>query len=135
MHTLRTITITIAAALLLVAAPHARAQSQDDLALMQTFLAIMTDYFEIIESTYDIASDPEKAAILQMQKIQEVYEERGEKARSVDVLREVLDTSKNTTIRNAAYMLLGDTLKETGRADEALDYLRRGLDENIKAAQ
>ena len=135
MLTFRTITISITAAVLLAVAPGARAQSQDDLELMQTFLNIMTDYFEIIESTYDVSSNPEKAAIMQMQKIQEVYEERGEKARSVDVLKKVLDDSDNVTIRNAAYMLLGDTLKESGRADEALQYLRRGLDENIKAAQ
>ena len=135
MRTARTLSITIIAAMLFIAAPQARAQTQDDLVLMQTFLEIMTDYFQIIESTYDVSADPEKAAILQMMKIQEVYEERGEKARSVDVLKGELDDSRNPTIRNAAYMLLGDTLKETGRADEALEYLRRGLDENIKATQ
>ena len=102
---------------------------------MQTFLNIMTDYFEIIRSTHDIASNPERAAIMQMQKIQEVYEERGEKARSVEVLQDVLEDSNNPTIRNAAFMMLGDTLKETGRADEALEFLRRGLDENIRAAE
>jgi len=135
MRTFRTLTISITAAMLLVAAPGVQAQSQDDLKLMQTFLSIMNDYFDIIESTYDISSNPEKSAIMQMQKIQEVYEERGEKARSAEVLRQVLKDSNNTTIRNAAYMLLGDTLKETGRADEALELLRRGLNENIEAAQ
>lgn len=135
MRTFRTLTISMLAVVLLAAAPGARAQSQDDLQLMQTFLAIMTDYFEIIEATNDVASDPEKAAIMQMMKIQEVYEERGEKARSTEVLKQVLEDSNNTTIRNAAYMLLGDTLKETGRADEALEFLRRGLEENIKSAQ
>lgn len=135
MHLFRLSTLGLCLAALLAVAPSAKAQSQEDLALMQTFLAIMTDYFDIIESTYDVASHPEKAAIMQMQKIQEVYEERGEKARSAEVLRQVLEDSSNTTIRNAAYMLLGDTLKETGRADEALQFLRQGLDENIKAAQ
>ena len=135
MSTFKTLAISVTAALLLAAAPGARAQSPEDLQLMQTFLNIMTDYFEIIESTYEISSDPEKAAILQMQKIQEVYEERGEKARSADVLKDVLEQSNNATIRNAAYMLLGDTLKETGRADEALELLRQGLNENIEAAQ
>ncbi len=129
------IATTVLVTMLFIAAPQARAQSQDDLALMQTFLAIMTDYFEIIESTHDVASNPEKAAILQMMKIQEVYEARGEKARSTEILKQTLEDTNNTTIRNAAYMLLGDTLKETGRVDEALEYLRRGLDENIKAAQ
>ncbi len=135
MSTFKTLAISITATLLLATAPGARAQSPEDLQLMQTFLNIMTDYFEIIESTYEISSDPEKAAILQMQKIQEVYEERGEKARSADVLKDVLEQSSNATIRNAAYMLLGDTLKETGRADEALELLRQGLNENIEAAQ
>ena len=135
MSRLKTVTIGIVATVMLAVTPHARAQSPDDLALMQTFLQIMTDYFSIIESTHVINSDSEKAAILQMMKIQEVYEERGEKARSVDVLREVLNESRNPTIRNAAYMMLGDTLKETGRADEALDLLRQGLDENIRATQ
>ena len=135
MRTFRNITISITAAMLLVAAPGAHAQDQKNLELMQTFLSIMTDYFELIESTHDIASDPEKAAIMQMQKIQEVYEQRGEKARSTDVLKQVLQDSDNTTIRNAAYMLLGDTLKETGRADEAIELLRQGLNENIAAAK
>lgn len=135
MCTFRKIIISITAAMLMVAAPAANAQDLDDLELMQTFLSIMTDYFEIIESTYDISSNPEKAAIMQMQKIQEVYEQRGEKARSTDVLKQVLEDSDNTTIRNAAYMLLGDTLKDTGRADEAIQLLRQGLTENIEAAQ
>ena len=135
MRTFRKITISITAAMLFVAAPGAYAQEQENLELMQTFLSIMTDYFEIIEATHDISSDPEKAAIMQMQKIQEVYEQRGEKARSTDVLKQVLEDSDNTTIRNAAYMLLGDTLKDTGRADEAIELLRQGLNENIAAAK
>ncbi len=135
MRTFRKFTIGFTAAMLFIAAPGAHAQEQRDLELMQTFLSIMADYFKIIESTYDISSNPEKAAIMQMQKIQEVYDERGEKARSADVLKQVLEDSNNTTIRNAAYMLLGDTLKDTGRADEALLLLQQGLDENIAAAQ
>ena len=135
MRTFKTLIVGITASIVLFSAPHARAQSIDDLELMQTFLAIMTDYFEIIEATHQVASDPERSAIMQMQKIQEVYEERGNKAQSVAVLEKVLNDSNNQTIRNAAYMLLGDTLKEVGRADDALDYLQRGLDENIRAAE
>jgi tetratricopeptide (TPR) repeat protein len=133
MRTFRKITISVTAVMLFIAAPGAHAQEQKNLELMQTFLSIMTDYFEIIESTHDIASDPEKAAIMQMQKIQEVYEQRGEKVRSTDVLKQVLEDSDNTAIRNAAYMLLGDTLKDSGRADEAIELLRQGLNENIAA--
>jgi len=107
------------------------AQSPDDLARMEQFLGIMQDYFAIIESTHGVSSDSEKAAIVQMQKIQEVYEQRGEKARAAAVFERVLEESSNPTIRNAAYMFLGDLLKETGNADQALEILQQGLDENI----
>jgi regulator of sigma D len=132
MHRPRTLILT---ALLVVAVSgNARAQELDDLALMQSFLDLMSQYFAIIESTHDITSDAEKAAIMQMQKIQEVYEERGDKARSVVVLKKVLDESDNRAIRNAAYLMLGDTLKESGQASEAIAVLERGLKENIEAA-
>ena len=135
MHTFKKIAIATTASLILAVAPAANAQDPENLKLMQTFLSIMSDYFEIIEATHDVASDPEKSAIMQMQKIQEVYEQRGEKARSTEVLKQVLADSDNTAIRNAAYIMLGDTLKETGRADEALELLREGLAENIRAAE
>jgi tetratricopeptide (TPR) repeat protein len=134
MHTAKTLTLTAVAVVLLGATPQARAQDMAQIQLMQTFLDLMTQYYAIIESTHDIASDSEKAAIMQMQKIQEVYEDRGDKAKSVDVLKGVLEDSNNQAIRNAAYLMIGDTLKESGRASEALEYLQRGLDENIEAA-
>ena len=134
MSTVKTAVVSVIATLLLAGTPAAHAQSQDDLALMQTFLNIMTDYLDIIESTHDIVSDSETAAILQMQKIQEAYEERGEKARVADVLREVLDSSRNEAVRAAAYVMLGDILKETGRTDEAVQVLREGLAESINAS-
>ncbi len=78
MHTVKTLTLTVVAAVLLGVAPQARAQDMAQIQLMQTFLDLMTQYYAIIESTHDIASDSEKAAIMQMQKIQEVYEDRGD---------------------------------------------------------
>lgn len=135
MRMAKSVFLAAAAASLLAAAPAARAQSADDLATMQAFLEIMTDYMDIIETTHEISSDPEKAAILQMQKIKEIFEERGEKARTVEALKQVLENSRNPAIRNATYILLGDTLKESGRSAEAIELLRQGLAENVEAAQ
>ena len=134
MNMYKQIVIGTLTTVMLALAPAANAQSADDLRTMQTFLDIMDSYFGIIESTYEISSDVEKSAIFQLQKIQEVYEERGEKARSIDVFRDVLTKTDNPTIRNAVYMLISDTLKETGRTDEAIQILQQGLSENIAAA-
>lgn len=134
MNIFRYLTISTSACLLLAFAPVAGAQSPDELRTMQTFLEIMDSYFEIIESSYEINSHAEKAAILQLQKVQEVYEQRGEKARAVELFRDVLKQTKNPTIRNAVYMLISDNLKETGHTDEAIEMLRQGLRENIASA-
>jgi len=131
MKTIRTTLVGATVSLLLALPLVASAQAPQDLARMQQLLNIMENYFSIIESTYEVNADSERAAILQMQKIQEVYEQRGEKARAADVFRRVLEDSENRTIRNAAYMFLGDLLKETGNADQAIELLQRGLDENI----
>ncbi len=112
-----------------------QAQSTAELERLQGFLQLINSYLTLIEKTHAVSKDPEQAAILQMQKIQEVYEERGEKAKSIAVLEDVLDNSRNQTIRNGAYFLLGDTLKETGRHDAAIELLRQGLAENIEAAK
>lgn len=133
MSTFKNLTIALTAAFVLAFAPAGHAQH--DLSQIQTFLNIMSDYMEIIESSHSINSDSEKAAIMQMQKIKEIYEDRGEKARVTESLREVLAKSQNQTIRNAAYMILGDTLKETGRSDEAIKLMREALHENVRAAQ
>ena len=135
MNTFKALTIGITATVILAFSPASRAQTTDELQMMQTFLEIMTDYFSIVESIYEISSNPEKAAIMQMQKIQEVYEERGEKVSAVKILQNVLNESRNTTIRNAAYMMIGDTLKEAGRTDDAIEMLQDALSENIEAAQ
>lgn len=111
------------------------APGPEQLQQMQVFLNLMQNFFKIIESTYELAADPEKAAILQMHKIQEVYEERGEKPKAVDVFRKVIADSSNTTIRNAAYFMLGDALKETGNHREAIEVLSQALAENIGRAK
>ncbi len=135
MKAMRNLALTLAAAAMLALAPtHAQAQA-DELAMMQRFVDLMQGYFGIIEATYDVSSEPEKAAILKMQKIKEVLEERGQKANAAEVFRDVLKESRNPTIRSAAYVLLAETLKETGRSEEATRVLIEGLKESVAAAQ
>ena len=120
-----------------LAAMPAQAQepNQQQLEQMQTFLELMNQFFGIIESMYEVSDDPEKAAIFQLHKIQEAYEESGNKARAAGVMRQVLEDTENPTIRAATYLMLGDLLKETGQRDEAVDVLRQGLDESLREAR
>ena len=114
--------------------------AQDDwqnreLQQMHTVLDLMAKFFGIIENMHDVSSDAERAAVFQLFKIEEIYKERGERAQAIRIFQQVLEESDNPTIRNAAYLMLGEALKETGRADEAVEALQRGLQENLRNAQ
>ncbi len=106
-----------------------------ELQQMQAWLGIMLRFYDVVDETHDMAGNPEKAAIFQMHKIKEIYEERGEKSRAAEVFRGVIKNTSNPTIRAAAYIMLGDLLKETGRADEALVTLQSALDESLRNAK
>lgn len=124
----------VAVAMAVALATPASAQSAREVAQIQSFLELVERYYQLIESTYQISDNPEMAAILQMQKIQEAYEDTGNKALAQDVFRRVLKESGNQTIRNAAFLMLGDSLKETGRTEEAVEVYQRALEENVKKA-
>ncbi|MEM9173432.1 MAG: tetratricopeptide repeat protein [Pseudomonadota bacterium] len=127
-------TVTLSAVIGLLGVMPLAAQANDDLATMGQFLTLMEDYFGIIESTHSIAASAEKSAILQMQKLKELYDDRGETARVIPIYRKVLENSTNQAIRSAATLLLSEALQETGRTDDAAKLLVQGLTENVQIA-
>ncbi len=117
-------------------APAAVADAEaDEIRRIASFLEVMNSFYELIDSVYEVSAEPERAAIMQLHKIQEAYEESGNKARAEPVLRKVLEDSDNPTIRAATYMMLGDLLKETGRTSQAIEVLEEGVAESLRNAQ
>ena len=114
-----------------VAVAPAAADQRKELELMQQFMTVMDGYFDVIDRTHAIASEPDKAAILQLQKLKEIFEERGELADMVKILEDVVGSAPSPTVRNAAAVMLADTLKETGSSTRAVDVLREALERNL----
>lgn len=110
----------------------AYAAQADNLATMQQFLGVMEGYYRIIEAVYDVARDPDKSAILQLQKIEEIYKKRGDRAEAIAVLEDVLKRTKRPAVRNAAAVMLADALNETGRGTQAVNVLKQALEENLQ---
>jgi len=132
---LRALVLVIALAIAPTAAWAQDDWQNRDLQQMHTVLDLMTKFFGIIENMHEVSSDAERAAVFQLFKIEEIYKERGERAQAIRIFEQVLEDSDNLTIRNAAYLMLGEALKETGRTDEAVAALQRGLQENLRNAQ
>ena len=109
-----------------------QAASPDDIARMQDFMTVMKGYYEIVEAVHDVASDQDKSAILQLQKIEEIYKSRGNREQAIIVLRDVLEKTERPALRNAAAVMLADALNETGQVSEAVEVLTQALDANLK---
>lgn len=107
------------------------AQEGEQLEQMERFISVMEGYYRIIDGVHAISSDAEKSAILQLQKIEEIFKQRGDRAKAIEVLREAMAKTNSQTVRNAAAIMLADALNETGQATEAVAVLREALDSNL----
>jgi len=130
-----TIAIVLLSILPYTSSIYAEANVPPEIEKMHSFLELMHKFYGIVESMNRTSADPTQAAIMQMFKIQEIYEQKGNKADSAKIFRQVLETSDNPTLRNAATLMLGDILKDSGQKDEAIAILKNGLVENIKRAK
>ena len=125
-------TALIALMLMPVGSAYAATPDEGDLKRMQQFIAVMQGYYQIIGDIHSVASDPEKSAILQLQKIEEIYKQRGDRAEGVKVLQDVVNTTKSPVVRNAASLMLSDALNETGHATQAVEVLQQALQKNLQ---
>jgi len=136
MHLIKSTIAIVALSLLPYSSPvYAESNIPPEIEKMHAFLGLMQEFYGIVNSMNQVSADPTQAAIMQMFKIQEIYEQKGKKAEAAEIFRQVLKDSNNPTLRNAATFMLGDVLKDSGQKDEAIAVLKKGLNENLKRAQ
>ena len=122
-------------ATLLLGSPTSLAQDTSDLERMNNMLSVMNEFYGLMESVHEAASNPEMAALIQMHELQEIYKNRGELREVIPIFKSVLAKSRNPTIRTMAYMKLADTMKKLGETDRAISLLESGLQESIDRAE
>jgi tetratricopeptide (TPR) repeat protein len=98
---------------------------------LRSLLGLMQDFMNVIDAVHDMAKNPEKAAIHQMHEIEEIQKKRKQPELAIKLFRSILEKTDNQTIRNAAYMRIGDLLKKTGNPEMAVQTYEKALMENI----
>jgi len=101
---------------------------------MRTFIGLIQDFMNVVDAVHGMTDDPEKAAIYQMHQIEEIYKKKGQTDRAINLFKDILKQTDNQSIRNAAYMRLGDLYKKTNHP-KALELYEDALQENIKRAR
>ena len=101
---------------------------------MRTFIGLLQDFMNVVDSVHTISGNPEKAAIYQMYKIEEIYKARGQTDKAITLFQSLLKKTGNLAIRNAIHMRLGD-LQKNHRGNDALEMFEQALNENINRAK
>ncbi len=106
--------------------------AKEDFVAMAGMVNLMDSFFGLMDSVYEMNADNEKAVLLQMHAIEEIYKQQGKHKDAVAMYRRVLDTSNNATVRNIAHHRMADVLKESGELDAAVEVLNGALVETLK---
>ncbi len=107
-------------------------KAEEDFESMAKMVNLMDSFFGLMDSVYDMNADNEKAALLQMHEIEEIYKNQGKHKEAVSVYQQVLKKSSNSTVRNIAYHRMADVLKESGDLDGAIKVLNDALAETLE---
>lgn len=99
---------------------------------IQARLNIMRQYLSVIESVHAIADDPEKTVLMTMQQLEEQHKKRNEYNKIIAMYKNVLNKNSSQTLRNIAYMKLGEIYRRTGNDAESMKLLNQSLQENMK---
>jgi hypothetical protein len=89
---------------------------------------------ELVDSVYELATDPARAAILHMQRIDGIYREQRDRDGLMVFYRDILTRTDNLAIRNVVYLKLSELAANSKDADAALALLEQGLEENLRQA-
>ena len=89
---------------------------------------------EFVDSVYEVSTDPARAAILHMQRIERIYREQRDLQGLEGFYRDVLDRTDNLAIRNIAWLKLSELSTRAKDVSGALALLQQGLEENLRQA-
>ncbi|HJP35510.1 MAG TPA: hypothetical protein QF901_05935 [Gammaproteobacteria bacterium] len=98
---------------------------------MSRFVDLMQNFLVLMDSMYEAASNPEHAALLQLNSLEDLYKTTGNLNEMVAVYRDVIEQSTNPTVRRLARMRLADALKESGQVNAAIEVLKQAIDETV----
>jgi len=89
---------------------------------------------ELVDSIYEASTDPARAAILHMQRIEGIYREQRDRNGLRAFYEDLLTRTDNLAIRNVAYLKLSELTAHGKDIEGALALLEQGLEENLRQA-
>ena len=89
---------------------------------------------ELVDSVYEVSTDPARAAIMHMQRIERIYKEQRDREGLRAFYESILDRTDNLAVRNVAWLKLSELMTHAKDTQGALALLEQGLEENLRQA-
>jgi len=99
---------------------------------MQDFMDLMEQYIVLTEQFQHISADGERAAGFAVFQLKDLYQETKGSDEAIQLFKDLLKKTENTTIRNLISLQLAEMLKDRGRQDEAIQVLTQVVLDNTK---
>lgn len=112
--------------------PVTTVNAQEDFEMMTEMVELMDGFMDLMDSVYKMNANSEKAVLLQMHALEEIYKQQGKPGDAIKMYRRVLDSSANPTVRNMAYQRMADVMKESGDLDAAVEVLNTAMTETLR---
>jgi hypothetical protein len=90
---------------------------------------------ELMDSVYEVSTDPARAAILHIQRIERIYRKQRDQGGLKAFYQDVLTRTDNLAIRNVAYLKLSELTVHGKDIEGALALLEQGLEENLRQVE
>lgn len=114
------------------AAPFDGERNMERVERLQTRLKMLDRYLQVVESVHAIADNPAKTVVFQLQQLEDLYKKQRDPQKIIALYQDVLKSTSNPTVRNAASMKLAQIFKRMGRDSEAEELTRKSLNENLQ---
>ena len=95
------------------------------------FIELFQGYLDVADNWVGMANRTDATVFFAIEGVVEIYEDQGDKAKAIPVIRAVLDKyPENQAVRNIVRFKLRELYRETGQASMALAELDAVIEEN-----
>lgn len=100
-----------------------------EITIMKNYMGFMNDYIEMSKHWLEVVEDETLTQYLVVERITELYEKKGMRAKAVPVLESLLEEYKlEESVQRAVKFKIAEIHKETGKVDKAVDSLKSVLE-------
>ncbi|GEM_PF-1915987 len=110
-----------------------QSREEEEFGKTQSFMGLMDNYLSVAKRWVKMVSGRETTIYLAIERIAEIYEEKGEQVKAIPELRKILSKYEDSpTVKNVIRFKIAEIYTESGQAAKALEELNAIIEADQK---